>query len=274
MSLQTQLDKKLFRFKPIKIYQKKDCKDIISIDFGNSPTAEYYANVDQEYNEKSSTNTIYLLKKSIRKFLSYFIDPIFSKKCVEAEKTITRLAKNKLLLGVGGGPTRDYGETNLNIGPWENVDLISDAHSLPYKDNVVDHILCRAVLEHLTNPEAATKEFYRVLKNNSLLFIAVPFLQTYHGYPHHYRGITLTGLEQLVKDSGFTIIDSGTACGPCFALSSMIKEFLKNYLPLGKYISYAWKLSFGLILSKFDFFIINKYDSHKLAFGVFCLAKK
>ena len=82
------------------------------------------------------------------------------------------------------------------------------------------------------------------------------------------------GLEQLVKDSGFTIIDSGTACGPCFALSSMIKEFLKNYLPLGKYISFVWKLSFGLILSKFDFFIINKNDSHKLAFGVFCLAKK
>ena len=32
----------------------------------------------QEYNEKSSTNTIYFLKKSIRKFLSYFIDPILN----------------------------------------------------------------------------------------------------------------------------------------------------------------------------------------------------
>ncbi len=52
ISLQTQLDKKLFRFKPIKINQKKDCNDIVSINFGNSPTAEYYANVDQEYNEK------------------------------------------------------------------------------------------------------------------------------------------------------------------------------------------------------------------------------
>ena len=170
ISLRSQLDKDLFRFKPVKITRKKNSNDVISIDFGNSPSSSYYSNIDQEYKAKSYKDKLNILKDFIRNSLSFLIDPIFSKKCIEAEETISKFSENKLVLEVGGGPTRKYGETNLNIGNWENVDLISDAHSLPYKNEVVDHIMCRAVLEHLTNPEAATKEFYRVLKNNSLLF--------------------------------------------------------------------------------------------------------
>ena len=274
ISLESQLNKKLFRFSPSKINYDKFSDEIISIEFSNSPKASYYSNINEEYNPDISKNKFNLLFNKVKFFLSNITSPIFSKECIEAENTIYNLGHESLIVEVGGGPSRKYGETNLNIGPWENVDLISDAHELPYKDETVDYINCRAVFEHLTYPEVAAKEFFRVLKKDSLLFVAVPFLQTYHGYPNHYRGITLTGLEQIIKDGGFKIINSGTACGPSFALSSMIKEFLKLYFPFGKVLSFIWKLSFGLLLAQFDHLLIKRKDSHKLAFGVFCLAKK
>ena len=274
ISLKSQLNNKLFRFTPSKINYDERSSEIISIEFPNSPNSKYYSNLKKEYNPTISNNKIKILLSKIKFFLSNFAGPIFSKECIEAENTISKLTNESLILEVGGGPSRKYGETNLNIGNWENVDLISDAHELPYKDETVDHITCRAVFEHLTYPEVAAKEFFRVLKKDSLLFVGVPFLQTYHGYPHHYRGITLTGLEQIIKDSGFKIINSGTACGPSFALSSMIKDFIKIYLPLGNLLSIIWKLSFGLLLNQCDHFLNRRKDSYKLAFGVFCIAKK
>jgi hypothetical protein len=39
--------------------------------------------------------------------------------------------------------------------------------------------------------------------------VAVPFLQPYHGYPHHYFNMTLQAMEQLFQDS-FTIEQAGT----------------------------------------------------------------
>ena len=274
ISLKDQLENDLFRFKPIKVNYFENSQEISSLVFGNAPKYEYFSNIDKEYSDISSKKIIDKLKRSIKNIMRKYVGPVLSKNCIDAENKIFKNSKEKLVLGVGGGPHRNNGETNLNIGPWENVDLISDAHELPYKDEVVDYISCKAVFEHITYPEKAAKEFFRVLKKDSLLFISVPFLQTYHGYPHHYRGITLHGIEQILKDNGFKILDSGTAIGPSFATSSMIKDFLKYYVPFGRILSIIWKLSLGLFFSKLDHILVNNKNSYKLAFGVFCLAQK
>jgi SAM-dependent methyltransferase len=44
------------------------------------------------------------------------------------------------------------------------LDLIGDAHHLPFGDATVDAIVCTEVFEHLIDPPAAAREMIRVLK--------------------------------------------------------------------------------------------------------------
>ena len=67
-------------------------------------------------------------------------------------------------LSVGGGPGRCGDFTNVNLGPFPNVDVVADAHALPYTDGSVHAIYCEAVIEHLYAPHQAVGEMYRVLK--------------------------------------------------------------------------------------------------------------
>jgi ubiquinone/menaquinone biosynthesis C-methylase UbiE len=70
---------------------------------------------------------------------------------------------------------------------------------LPFKDNSFDVILSLAVLEHVKNPWIHANEMIRVLKPGGIIYADVPFLQPYHGYPHHYYNMTTAGLKNLFE---------------------------------------------------------------------------
>ena len=147
-----------------------------------------------------------------------------------AEATVTALGQgNTLCLSIGGGPTRYAGFTNINIGPFQNVDIVGDAYALPYADNSVDAIICEAVLEHLEFPEKAVNEMYRTLKPGGQGYINTPFLQPYHGYPNHFQNWSLPGHERLFVRAGFTVLSSGSSAGPSHVLYHMVECFLGNY---------------------------------------------
>ena len=79
---------------------------------------------------------------------------------------------------------------------------------MPFADDVFDVVLSNAVLEHVRDPFAAADEMSRVLKPGGMLYCAVPFLQPYHGYPHHYFNMTQQGLRRLFEDS-LDIVEHG-----------------------------------------------------------------
>ena len=68
---------------------------------------------------------------------------------------------------------------------------------MPFKDNSFDAVISLAVLEHVKNPWKHAEEMIRVLKPGGILYVDVPFLQPYHGYPHHYYNMTTAGLRNL-----------------------------------------------------------------------------
>lgn len=84
--------------------------------------------------------------------------------------------------------------------------FICDLTSIPKPDSSYDSILCNAVLEHVPDPEGAMNEFHRLLKEDGLVVIAVPFLQPYHPTPFDYRRYTKTGIEQLAEKTGFKVL--------------------------------------------------------------------
>jgi len=119
--------------------------------------------------------------------------------------------RDGLVLDAGSGLKGSGYENvvNLEIVDYPTTDVMGIAESLPFADGVFAAALSLAVLEHVRDPFRCVAELARVVRPGGTVYAAVPFLQPYHGYPHHYFNMTLTGLESLF-DECFEVEESGT----------------------------------------------------------------
>lgn len=192
------------------------------------------------------------------------------------DKVITSASSGDLCLSIGGGPKRQSPNlTNLNIGPFSNVDVVADAHLLPYGCATVDAIYCEAVLEHLQDPTTAVQEMFRVLKPGGKVIAITPFMQGFHGYPYHFQNFTFLGHSLLFSRAGFSVLESGTCVGPTYTVVMIIGGFLIHYFPtvIGLPLGALWKLV-GAFLTPLDLIVGRSRAAHVLASTTYVLAKK
>lgn len=125
-------------------------------------------------------------------------------------KELIEANPDKLFLDAGAGfrPTYYPNVVNLEIVPYSTTDVLGVLEKIPFRDGTFDYVISNAVLEHVRDPFTSASEITRVLKRGGKMFIQVPFLQPYHGYPHHYYNMTKSGLANLFKDA--ITIDSHT----------------------------------------------------------------
>lgn len=96
---------------------------------------------------------------------------------------------------------------HLEVTRYANVDVVASCERLPFSDGAFEGIVCESVLEHVPDPRIVVAEFDRTLVRGGRLFVDVPFLAPYHGFPHHYQNFTDSGLAALL--SAFEKIDAG-----------------------------------------------------------------
>lgn len=119
-----------------------------------------------------------------------------------------------LVLDCGAGSRGTYYDNvvNYEIVDYASTDVLGVGESLPFKDGSMDAVISVAVLEHVRDPFKCAREISRVLKPGGRLYCAVPFLQPYHGYPHHYFNATAQGISRLFEDelvvTDVSVIDS------------------------------------------------------------------
>ena len=168
--------------------------------------------------------------------LSATFNFIAKKNYKELRKLLLEKNTSPKILFVGGGYDK-YGvgiETlgsdllknvvNLEIKKGKVVDLIGDAHNLPFKDNSFDGIIIQAVLEHTKNPQKIVEELSRVIKKKGIIYVENPFLQPFHAAPNDYYRFTIEGNKELFRN--FKIIHQGIAAGPSSALCWFLNEYL------------------------------------------------
>ena len=178
---------------------------------------------------------------------------------------------------LGGGPLRPHSNlTNINISDFQNVDIVADAHMLPYSDNSVDAIYCEAVLEHLNKPNLAVKEMNRVLRTGGKVIAITPFLQAYHGYPNHYQNFTISGHKNLFEVNNFHIDDYGVCVGPMYTFVNLVSVFIREYTPLILAIPLriVWHLIGSLFLKPFDIILNKKENAYIFASTTYVVAVK
>lgn len=144
-------------------------------------------------------------------------------------KVLEMISRHELVLDCGCGrrPEYFYNVVNYEIVDYDTTDVIGVGERLPFKDNSFDAVVSVAVLEHVRDPFICAQEISRVLKPGGELYCSVPFLQPYHGYPHHYFNATHQGIQRLFEDElDIWSVSSEGAGHPIFTLHWLLRSWV------------------------------------------------
>lgn len=89
----------------------------------------------------------------------------------------------------------------LDMEPGDGVDVVHNLE-LPAASSLgkFRHVDCISVLEHCRQPWLVAQNIEKVMKSGATLFISVPFIWRFHGYPNDYFRFTAEGVKVLFKN--------------------------------------------------------------------------
>jgi SAM-dependent methyltransferase/uncharacterized protein YbaR (Trm112 family) len=138
---------------------------------------------------------------------------------------LAEVSAGKCVLNVGSRESQYSNNIiNLDIEPYQNVDLVGAAEELPLLDDSVDGVIIQAVLEHVQRPAKAVQEIYRVLRPGGMVYAEIPFFRSYHGAPADFQRYTISGIEELFHE--FEVVRKGVIAGPASGITAALSEFL------------------------------------------------
>lgn len=229
-----------------------------------------------------------MIKEFLKKL--YFVpSPTLNLSARENIKKIVKRNKNNkkiivLNLGIGerfiGGEylKNSFKIYNLDINFFPDVNVIADAHKLPFKGGAFDIVISQAVLEHTEDPWEVVNEIYRILRNKGIVYVEVPFLQGFHPSPSDYYRFTIQGLEKLF--SRFKKIDLNVCVGPSSTLSWVLREYLSGVFSFFSENKFLYGLGYFIAgwitfpIKYFDFILSKRRVSHKIASGLYFIGEK
>lgn len=109
-------------------------------------------------------------------------------------------------LDLGCGNRKIPGSTGIDSDPNSNADIIFDLEKgIPMKDEMMNLVICRHLLEHLHDPVYFFDEIYRVLKKDGGLILVTekPKAKKFWDDPTHVRPYNRKSLETLSEKAGF-----------------------------------------------------------------------
>jgi SAM-dependent methyltransferase len=168
-------------------------------------------------------------------FVSVFA-PVFLSKSYHRHLNalLSRHDQAKIIINLGSGPAilknrRDI--INIDIFSFNEVDIIADAIDLPIKDQSVDFVINRAMLEHVSDPQKIENEIHRILKKDGEFFCCLPFIQPFHAAPDDFYRWTSEGAKHSFQQ--FAKISVSIAAGPTSGMLWVIQEWLAIVLSFG-----------------------------------------
>jgi len=186
-------------------------------------------------------------------------------------------SENPIVLNIGSGPKRIHPSIiNIDVVPFDVVDVVADASSLPFKDESVDAVLSENMLEHVADPHRAVSEMTRVLKRGGIMYASIPFLTPYHASPDDFVRFTKSGLRALFSD--FELIKEGVDAGPWSAFLVFLAYWLGTIFSFGsKKAAPFFGLAFMLILGPlkvFDIIFARLPGAHTVAAQLYFVGRK
>lgn len=192
---------------------------------------------------------------------------------------IQSLPANAIILDLGAGNMAfslpNVIRMDVTLTPY--VDIVCDAHALPFLPGSFDFIFSLAVIEHLRQPFVAAQEMYQALRDGGYVYGECNFVYPYHGYPHHYFNASQQGITETFKQFHCLRASVAPYQMPSFAVRFVLESY-DHYLGLSKNPEIQ---PFQQLLRDVLAFPLGQYDAHfteetalRLAAGVFFFGVK
>lgn len=234
-------------------------------------------------------NRYYLKQRFFPNLLSVFINPFYlnRKALLNAIKKQAKEIKGDLLdYGCGSKPYQSLFE---NTSSYIGIDIENDSHNhfnesidcyyngetLPFNNESFDIVFASEVLEHVPNIYQSMTEIKRVLKENGIILLTIPFSFPEHEMPFDYRRFTKNGILELLKEFEFEIINEKSLGTHIEVVTQLIIQYIHDLIyTKNKYINLLLNIIFispftlsGIIFSKL------LPNNKSLYFGTCILAK-
>jgi len=181
-----------------------------------------------------NANALDFLSETLRSHANIFaVDAVSSNEYDPTTLDLIARHRDGLVLDDGSGFRSTYypNVVNFDVVGYKTTDVIGIGESMPFRDCSFDAVISVAVLEHVRNPFEAAQEIERVLKPGGEVYIAVPFLQPFHGYPDHYYNMTSSGLRNLFPNLVETAMSVPPSGLPVWALSWILNAWANGLPP-------------------------------------------
>jgi len=199
---------------------------------------------------------------------------------------IKEYAKGRLLdLGCGKVPLyeayKDYIDDNICID-WANTihespyldytfDLIK---KIPLSDNEFDTIILSDVLEHIKEPKLLWSEMSRLLDDNGILLMNVPFYYWLHEEPYDFFRYTKHALCFMAEDVGFQLIKLEPYGGAIEIITDIISKLIVSIPLIGKLCAKIIQRITWMFINTKVGNKISVLTSQKFPLGYILIAKK
>ena len=200
----------------------------------------------------------------------------------QLEAVMRRAAPGAHVVDLGAGG-RQITPTTICVDfiPFPNTNVVGNVERLPFASGSLDVVIGTGLLEHVEDERATLTEVSRVLKPGGIAHMEMPFLQQYHDDPIDCRRMTVDGLRRSMRRAGLEPIQSGVHIGPTVTMITLWSYYVALVLEgdniVFKALSTLAFLFFSIILWPLKFLdrlLVNKRSAHRLAFGIYCTARK
>lgn len=212
------------------------------------------------------------------------ISPIFYGHHKITLPLLLKYAKGTLIdLGCGYLPYKNF--LSGKVQKYDSLDLYPRTTDVTYTgdiqdmrmvdENFYDTALCLEVLEHVADPFRACREISRILKSGGNLILSVPHLSRMHDEPHDYYRFTNYGIQVILGQAGFTILEIQDRGGLFSFIGHQISTALLSLtwrIPILEQI--AWLLNSWFITRLCFFLDTNIIPNRIFAQGYSVVAKK
>ncbi|MGE0200599.1 MAG: methyltransferase domain-containing protein [Candidatus Melainabacteria bacterium] len=205
------------------------------------------------------------------RFLVYVIGPALLLGPT-SQTFVNRQADDAVILNLGCGvrrlkPRASQRVIHLDYEPYAHLEVVGDAHFLPFTDASLDAVVCETMLEHVPEPERVIAEMTRVLKPGGRVFVLMPFMFGFHAAPNDFERYTHKGL--LFRMRGFACEQLKVIAGPASALTGVLVEFCAMVCSLGMAPLYrVFSLAFLVVfapLKLLDFILCFHPEASRIA---------
>ena len=169
-------------------------------------------------------------------------------------------------------PAIELVESDAACGP--RVQVVCDAHDLPFADGSFDGVIVQAVLEHVLDPQRCVGEIHRVLKAGGLVYADTPFVCQVHGREFDFTRYSRLGHRRLFRQFGE--LESGISSGPGMALGWTARYFLLSFFQhrlLRAGVSALARLTL-FWLKYLDYLVLDNPSALDAAFAFYFLGEK